>query len=228
MTESSRDVSHHFAHMAANVSIDALDDAAIDAAKKSILDTVGVALAASGVEPAAQALIDLVKHDGGRPESSLWGMGMRVPAANAAFANGALAHCLDFDDQTPWGQHASSSVVPAVLAVAETEGAVSGADLIAAVAAGQDIFARLRAVTSGGARTGTCPASSASMRARPRRRGCWRMPGGAIQHAFGIASQQSAGIMEVVAGTGSELRGVYAGFSARGAVTAALLGGDAA
>ena len=42
-------------------------------------------------------------------------------------------------------------------------------------------------------------------------------------HALGIASQQSAGIMEVVAGTGSDLRALYAGFSARGAVTAALL-----
>jgi 2-methylcitrate dehydratase PrpD len=49
------------------------------------------------------------------------------------------------------------------------------------------------------------------------------LPAGVIHNALGIASQQSAGVMEVVAGTGSDLRGVYAGFSARGAVTAALL-----
>jgi 2-methylcitrate dehydratase PrpD len=222
VTDSSRDVSHHFADMAANVVIDVLDDAAIDAAKKSILDTVGVALAASGVEPAAQALVDLVKHDGGRPESSLWGMGMRVPASNAAFANGALAHCLDFDDQTPWGQHASSSVVPAALAVAERTGSVTGGDLIAAVAAGQDIFARLRCHVGWrkdwnlSSVVGVYAAAAAASRVL-------HMPASAIQHALGIASQQSAGIMEVVAGTGSDLRGVYAGFSARGAVTAAQL-----
>ena len=55
-----------------------------------------------------------------------------------------MAHCLDFDDQTPWGQHAGSSIVPAVLAVAERRGGVAGRELIAAVAAGQDLFARLR------------------------------------------------------------------------------------
>jgi 2-methylcitrate dehydratase PrpD len=62
----------------------------------------------------------------------------------AAFANGAMAHCLDLDDQTPWGQHASSSIVPAALAIAERIGGVACKDMIAAVAAGQDIFARLR------------------------------------------------------------------------------------
>jgi 2-methylcitrate dehydratase PrpD len=223
VTGSSRHVSHHSADMAANVSIDALHGAAIDAAKKSILDTVGVALAASDVEPAAQGLIDLVKHDGGRPESSLWGMGMRVPACNAAFANGALAHCLDFDDQTPWGQHASSSVVPAALAEAERKGTVSGGDLIAAVAAGQDIFARLRCHVgwrkdwSLSTVIGVYAAAAAASRVL-------RLPASAIQHALGIASQQSAGIMEVVARTGSDLRGVYAGFSARGATILAEQG----
>ena len=55
------------------------------------------------------------------------GFGGRVPAPMAAFANGALAHALDYDDLTPWGQHSGSSIVPAVLAVAERHGAVSGA-----------------------------------------------------------------------------------------------------
>ena len=49
------------------------------------------------------------------------------------------------------------------------------------------------------------------------------LPAPTVHHALGIASQQSSGIGEVLAGTGSDLRGVYAGFSARGAVTAALL-----
>ena len=42
-------------------------------------------------------------------------------------------------------------------------------------------------------------------------------------HAFGIASQQSCGTMEVIFATGSDLRGMYAGFTAKGVVIAALL-----
>ena len=80
---------------------------AIEAAKKSVLDTVGVALAASGMEPAVRRPSALVEETGGRAEASLWGQGIEVPAMMAAFANGALAHGLDYDDQTPWGQHSS-------------------------------------------------------------------------------------------------------------------------
>ncbi|UUU19716.1 MmgE/PrpD family protein [Streptomyces sp. DSM 40750] len=222
MPETERDVSHHFAEMAATVTIEALDSPAIEAAKMSILDTVGVALAASGAEPATQALLGLVKGDGGRDEASVWGLGLRVPAVNAAFANGGLAHCLDFDDQTPWGQHAASSVVPTAMAVSERKGSVTGADLIAAVAAGQDIFARLRCHVGWrkdwnlSSVLGIYAATAAASRVLG-------LPSSTVQHALGIASQQSAGVTEVIAGTGSDLRGVYAGFSARGAVTAALL-----
>ncbi len=210
------------AEMAACVTLDALDRPAVDAAKMSILDTVGVALAASGVEPAVQGLLDLVDDDGGRREATVWGRASRVPATGAAFANGALAHCLDFDDQTPWGQHAASSVVPATLAVAERKGVASGADLIAAVAAGQDIFARIRCHV--GWRKDWNLSSVAGVYAGAAAAGrVLGMSGTTIHHALGIASQQSAGIAEVIAGTGSDLRGVYAGFSARGAVTAVLL-----
>jgi 2-methylcitrate dehydratase PrpD len=216
------DISHHLARMASNVALGALSELARNAAKMTILDTLGVALAASGVEPAVQGLLDLVSEDGGREEATVWGRGHRVPAAAAAFANGALAHCLDFDDQTPWGQHSGSSIVPSTLAVAERRGAVRGADLIAAVAAGQDIFARIRRHVGWlkdwnlSSVAGVYAGAAAAGRVLG-------MPEHVIHHALGIASQQSAGIGEVLAGTGSDLRGVYAGFSARGAVSAVLL-----
>jgi 2-methylcitrate dehydratase PrpD len=217
-----RDASHDIADMASDVTLDALSGPAVDAAKMSILDTVGVALAASGVEPAVRGLLDLVSDDGGRTEATVWGRDVRVPATSAAFANGALAHCLDFDDQTPWGQHAASSVVPATLAIAERAGTVAGSDLISAVAAGQDIFARLRCHVDWrkdwnlSSVAGVYAAAAAAARVL-------RMPAATVHDALGIASQQSAGIAEVITGTGSDLRGIYAGFSARGAVTAVLL-----
>jgi 2-methylcitrate dehydratase PrpD len=94
--------------------------------------------------------------------------------------------------------------------------------MIAAVAAGQDVFARLRRNVGWlkdwnlspvlGVFAGTAAAGRLLGLDRER-----------MVHAFGVASMQSSGVMEVVAGTGSNLRGMYAGFSAKGAVLAALL-----
>ena len=103
MGETARDV--HFTAMAANVTLDALNGPAIEAAKRSILDTVSVAVAASSVEPAVRALLGFV-DDGVGGEASVWGLGRRVPAANTAFADGAL----DFDERTPASRRASGTL----------------------------------------------------------------------------------------------------------------------
>lgn len=216
------DVSHLFASTAAATTLDRLSETAVENAKKSVMDTVAVALAASGAEPSVRPIVDLVHDEGGSPDATAWGIGWRGPASSVAFVNGALAHCLDFDDQTRWGQHAGSSVVPSSLAVAERRGGVSGADLVSGIAAGQDLFARLRCHVGWrkdwnlSSALGVFAGAVASARTLG-------LAEDATHAALGIASQQSSGVMEVVAGTGSDLRAVYAGFSARGAVTAALL-----
>jgi 2-methylcitrate dehydratase PrpD len=203
-----------------------LSDAAIEGAKKSMLDTLGVTLAAGGMEPAVRGLVEFAKESGGRPESSLLGFGGRVPAVMAAFVNGAMAHCLDFDDQSPWGQHSASSLIPAVFALAERvaaeKGGVSGKDMITAVAAGQDLFNRLRQhidwhkdwnfSTVIGVYCAT--AASGHILGLSREQ---------VAHSLGIASMQSCGTAAVLNAVGSDLRAMYAGFPARGAVTAALL-----
>jgi 2-methylcitrate dehydratase PrpD len=217
-----RDLVHLFASHAADLKYEDLPSDARLAAKKSILDTLGVILAASGMEPAVRGVVDIVRENGGAPQCTVLGFGGKAPAMMAALANGAMAHCLDYDDQTPWGQHCASSIIPAVFAVAERRGGVSGKDVIAAVAAGQDIFARLRrnvewkkdwnlstvlAVLAATASAGRVMGLSASR----------------IAHAMGIATMQSSGVMEMIAGRGSDLRGLYAGFSAKGAVLAAMM-----
>jgi len=199
-----------------------LSEGAIEGARKTILDTVGVCLAASGQEPAARAVVDLARESGGREESTILGFGGRVPAMMAALANGALAHCLDYDDQTPWGQHAASSLVPATLALAERRGGVSGRDLLTAVAIGQDLFNRMRVAidwrkdwnfsTVGGVFSATAAAAAVL-----------RLPADRVANALGIASMQCAGTAEVLNATGSDLRALYAGFSAKGAVLACSL-----
>jgi 2-methylcitrate dehydratase PrpD len=174
------------------------------------------------MEPASRCSVELALEAGGKPESSVFAFGGKIPAVMAAFANGAMAHSLDYDDQTPWGQHASSSLVPAVLAVAQRRGGVSGKELVTAVAIGQDMFNRLRQhvdwrkdwffSTVIGVFSATA-AAGRILNLTPRQ----------IANALGIASLQSSGTTEMVNSTGSDLRAVYAGFPAKGAVLATLL-----
>jgi 2-methylcitrate dehydratase PrpD len=217
-----RDLSLDLADFFAGTRYETLPASAIEGAKKSVIDTIGVCLAASGKEPAVGDLVDLVLQSGGREEASVLAFGGRVPAMMAAFANGAMAHCLDYDDQTPWGQHSASSLLPAAFAAAERKGGVSGKQLIAAVAAGQDMFNRFRSNVDWSKDWnfstvigvfGAAAAASKLLGLSARQ----------IAQAIGIASMQSCGTMEVINSTGSNMRAMYAGFPAKGAVLAALL-----
>ncbi|TAL93167.1 MAG: MmgE/PrpD family protein [Paraburkholderia sp.] len=216
------DVCHHFAKYVAETRYEDLSRDAVDGAKKTILDTLGVTLAASGMEPAVRALVDLLQQGGGSPESTVLGFGGKLPAISAAFANGSMAHCLDFDDQTPWGAHAASSIVPSVFAIAERMGGISGERLIAAVAVGQDLFARLRC-NVGWNQNWNLSSMVGAFSATASAAYALGLSAEQTAHALGIASQQSCGTMEVIFATGSDLRGMYAGFTAKGAVIAALL-----
>lgn len=216
------DLVHDFAAFAADARYEDVPAPARDAAKKSILDTLGVIVAASGANARIGALVDVACEAGGAAESTVLGFGRRVPAMQAAFANGALAHCLDYDDRTPWGAHADSSAIPAALAVAERAGGIGGKHLIVAVAVAQDLFVRLRCNVGWrkdwnlSSVVGVFSATAAAARVLGLDRN-------RTAHALGIASMQSAGTMELVFGIGGDLRGTYAGFTAQGAVLAALL-----
>jgi 2-methylcitrate dehydratase PrpD len=218
----SEDLADDLARCIVDARFEALEPEAVDAAKKSVLDLLGVTLAASGVEPAAAKVVGLVRESGGAPESTVIGFGDRVPAPWAAFANGVMAHSLDYDDFTPWGSHASSSIVPAAWAIAERAGRVSGRDLIVAVATGQDVFARLlcnvrwRKDWNPSTVFGVFAATAAAARLA-------RLSLDQVANALSIAGLQSSGTMEVVFGIGGDLRGMYAGFSAKSAVLAVLL-----
>ena len=216
------DLCHHFAKFVANARYEDLPEDAIEGAKKTILDTLGVTLAASGMEPAVRALVELLQEGGGNEESTVLGFGGKLPAISAAFANGSMAHCLDFDDQTPWGAHAASSIVPSVFAIAERMGGISGRRLITAVAIGQDLFARLRC-NVGWNQNWNLSSMVGAFSATASAAYVLELSAEKTAHALGIASQQSCGTMEVIFATGSDLRGMYAGFTAKGAVVAALL-----
>ncbi len=216
------DISHRLAEFAAGLRFEDLPQGAVEAAQKSLLDTIGVMLGASGVEPAVQPILDLMLETGGREEATVFGTRVRLPAASAAFSNGTLAHGLDYDSQTPWGAHPDSSLVPALLSLAERVGGVSGKQLLTSIAIGQELFIRLRCnvrwnmdwnlSSAVGVYSGVA-ACAALLGLNAKQ----------VANAMGIASLQAGGTMQQIFGTGSDLRGLYAGFIAQTCVNASLL-----
>lgn len=122
----------------------ALPPATVAATKRALLDGIGVILAASGLSSEARPFVALALEDGGEPAATIAGHSGRVPAQAAAFANGALAHALDFEDAFDAApSHPNASLIPAALAVAEAHGPVSGEDFLTAMAIGCDLVCRL-------------------------------------------------------------------------------------
>jgi 2-methylcitrate dehydratase PrpD len=120
-----------------------LPSSTVVAAKRALLDGIGVMLAASGLSEDVAPFINLAVEAGQGP-STILGIGKTMAPAQAAFANGAMAHALDFEDAyDPAPCHPNAALIPAMLAVAEASGPVSGADLLAAVAVGCEISCRL-------------------------------------------------------------------------------------
>ena len=149
------DVMETFVKNFSKVTFEDLPLEAITAAKKAILDTVGVMIAGSSVE-GCQKLVKLLREWEGRQESSVAVFGGKLPCNQAAQANGAMARAWEIDDITDkFPLHPSASIVPTCLAVAEYAREISGKEFITAVALGQDLvirmaFAnRLSPVTSG-------------------------------------------------------------------------------
>lgn len=216
------DLSRVFGRYVAAARYETLPERGIRAAKYSTLDTLGVILGASGLMGVMPGIVELTRDWGGKPESTIFGFGGKLPAVSAAFVNGAMGHGLDYDDHLPEGHHPSVTVLPALLAVAERKGGVTGQDFLTALAVGQDLFARLRKNVAWKQDWFMTPVVGTLASAAA----CAKLLGlddEQIAHAIGIACTQAATTMQTAYGTGGDLRGMYGGFAAKAAVFSALL-----
>src|SRR5262249_40594122 len=110
--------------------------------KHHILDTLAAILSGSKLRAGTLAA-GYAARFAGVPEATVMGTKLLVPAEVAALANGMAGHADETDDSHLGGRfHPGCGIVPAAFAVAEVADR-SGADLIAAVAVGYDIGARL-------------------------------------------------------------------------------------
>ena len=67
-------------------------------AKQSLLDAIGVTLAASALGEGAAAFAALAREAESDRGATVIGFGFKAAPAMAAFANGAMAHSLDYED----------------------------------------------------------------------------------------------------------------------------------
>jgi 2-methylcitrate dehydratase PrpD len=197
--------------------------------RQRVLDIVGLCLAAGDL-PTSRSALAFVTEQGGRGQAHAIGIHEPVPAALAAFANGVLAHSLDYDDtHLPSVLHPSAAVVPAALAAGELAGA-TGRDVVAAIAVGLEVCVRLGmagydAATRnstffehGQHATSICGAMggavSAAMLLGLDRRG--------IVDTLGVTASMAAGIIEANR-TGGTVKRLHCGWAAHSALRAATL-----
>jgi len=119
-----------------------LPEAVVEKARHHVLDTLAAMVSGSHLRPGVMA-IGYVASLGGVPEASVVATRLRTSAANAALANGMLAHADETDDShAPSRTHPGCAVIPAALAIAERSRA-SGEKFLRAVVLGYDVAARL-------------------------------------------------------------------------------------
>lgn len=197
--------------------------------RQRILDIVGLEAAALTLDTSAAALA-FVDNQGGAGQAHVVGRDAAVPAAWAAFANGVLAHSLDYDDtHLPSVLHPSASVVPAGLAAAEQHGA-DGTTVLDAIGVGIEVVVRLGMAgydrdsndsiffAHGQHATSICGAIGSAVTAGLLA----GFDDEGIVHSIGVAASMASGIIEANR-TGGTVKRMHCGWAAHSGVTAAQL-----
>jgi 2-methylcitrate dehydratase PrpD len=199
-----------------------LPAAAIDIAKQVVLDGLAVMLAGA-TEPLGVGRIstEYVKSMGGAPQASVVAGGFKTSMLNAAYANGTMAHALDFDNTWYPLNHPTSPTLPAILAIAEHY-ALSGERVIEAIVVAFEVQGRVRLAATGMETgsgfhkpgiTGTLGATAAAARLLDLSREQTLM-------AFGLAGSR-AGSLSI--NTGTMTKSSHSGHAARMGVECAVL-----
>jgi 2-methylcitrate dehydratase PrpD len=198
-----------------------LTPAAVNEARRGVLDWIGCALAGSG-HPTITKLLAVLDETAGRPQARVLGRHLRLGLLDAPLANGQMGHILDFDDTHMGGVvlHASSPILAALFALAE-RAPVSGPDLMLAYAVGFEAGVRTGRAAPGHHKggwhlTGTLGSVAAGV-AAGRLIG---LDGQRLTYAMGIAATQAGGMQQ---NRGTSCKSFHAGKAAANGVLAALL-----
>lgn len=133
---------HRLAEFAAGTSLAALSSAARDRARWVLADCIPV-IAAGMQQPEMKTFVERHLAQAGSGRAWVIGASRRAAALDAALLNGTAGTWLELDEGNLFAKgHPGIQVVPAAVASAQELGA-SGADLLAAVALGYEVSARV-------------------------------------------------------------------------------------
>lgn len=203
-------LTHSLASYAATTSYAQVPAAAIQAAKIVLLDGLANAVAGS-VQPGPGRTRDYYLSLEGAAQSSVLGTASRLPAPAAALLNAVSMHCLDFEVQGYPSAHGTSSILPAVLAVAERDGA-SGTNVLTSFVVGWEVQQRLRSAGANEQLRGFHPPGMVGPLAAAA----------AVANLVGLDADQTANALGIAA---SRTGGLFAN---NGTMTKALHPGNAA
>ena len=193
-------ITRTLASFAAELPFEQLPQAVAARTEALVMDQFGIALRARNEAELRTSLAAALSRLGlGGGEATVIGDGAGYTPPAAAFFNGNLGHCLDFDDTHARGSiHASAPIVPAALAAAEMTGA-SGRDLVAGIVAGYEVQIRLSLALGptdhyrrGFHPTATCGVFGAAAAAGR----VFGLETRQMEHALGLCGSQAAGSMQ--------------------------------
>lgn len=221
MSATPKSVSAHLADWVARLRPEHLDAAAERAAIDTVIDVLGLCVAARGMD---YTLATMQAFDEAGA-CTVIAQDRRLSALAAAAINGTAAHGEDFDNTFEGCPvHSGAVVVPAALAIAEQMKA-DGPRTVLAIAAGIEVMCRLgliadKSVHKAGFHPTAVLGTFASAISAAVVKG---MDAPAITDGLGVAGSMASGIIEYLA-DGSSTKRLHAGWAAQSGLRAAALG----
>ena len=191
------------------------------AARRLVLDGIAIAVAGSK-EDAIQILARHFKEQGGVPQATAIGNGLRLNTVSAAALNGAAMHVLDFEPMWSPANHALSTTLPGALALAEARGS-NGRELLTALVKGVEIQGWIRQ-SSGQFEARTTrfhpPSAVGPLGSAVATGHLIGLDAGRLAHALGIAASRAGGLL---ANAGTMTKSSHCGHASALGLQAALL-----
>jgi 2-methylcitrate dehydratase PrpD len=192
----------------------------IDDLKIMVLDTFAAAFIGTA-QPWARMIVEMAHDLGGTPEATIINQTWQTDISRAALANGALIGAFECEPLT--GSHASGTVLPAALAVCESEG-LDGKAFLTALALGFEVSARIARAAVGleSTRGFHNPGTQGPFGAAAAVGRLYDLDAEVLTNAFGIAGSGSAGLLEF-AWTGADTKRLHLGRASQLGLESVLL-----
>ena len=198
-----------------------LGEPAIAAARRLVLDGVAIAIAGTE-EEAIHILAAHYQEQGGAAQATAIGNGFRLNAVAAAALNGAAMHVLDFEPMWSPANHALSTTLAGVLALAEARGA-SGREVLTALVKGIEMQGWIRQASGQfEARTTRFhpPGAAGPLGSAAAAAHLLGLDAGRLANAIGIAASRAGSLL---ANAGTMTKSTHCGHASALGLEAALL-----